>query len=148
MRMPHSNEKRGAKLAASAVAPARLKEVESLCPYCGVGCALTFVVDEEKNKILYTKGRDGAANSERLCVKGRYGFDYAMHAQRLTVPLIRRESSYPKGALSPMTQSSTGGYKKGKERKPGGLVDYRQVMPHFREATWDEALDLIASRLK
>jgi formate dehydrogenase major subunit len=131
-----------------AKAPARLKEVDSLCPYCGVGCALTFVVDEQRNSILYTKGRDGAANSERLCVKGRYGFDYAMHPHRLTVPLIRKETSYPKGALSGLVKNSIPSKAPRKNRKPGGLVDYQEVLPHFREATWDEALDLIASRFK
>jgi formate dehydrogenase major subunit len=129
----------------AAAPPAELKQVESLCPYCGVGCALTFVVDERKNAIVYTKGRDGAPNAERLCVKGRYGFDYAMHPHRLTAPLIRKVSSYPKGPLSGMTRHTIPG---GRDRKAGGLVDYRDVMPHFREASWDEALDLVASRLK
>jgi len=127
---------------ATAVRPAKVKEVDSLCPYCGVGCALTFVVDEDKNRILYTRGRDGAPNAERLCVKGRYGFDYAMHEQRLTQPLIRKAGSYPKGPLSSAAKDSTGA------RKPGGRVDYNELMPHFREAGWDEALDLAASRLK
>ena len=59
-----------------------------MCPYCGVGCQLTYHVKD--NRILYVEGRDGPANHERLCVKGRYGFDYAHHPQRLTKPLIRR----------------------------------------------------------
>ena len=66
-----------------------LKQVESVCPYCGVGCALTYHVDEEANRIVYADGRDGASNHERLCVKGRYGYDYAMHPQRLQKPLVR-----------------------------------------------------------
>src|SRR6188768_3564428 len=64
------------------------KQVDSVCPYCGVGCQLTYNVKD--NKILFVEGRDGPANSSRLCVKGRYGFDYAHHPQRLRVPLIRR----------------------------------------------------------
>src|SRR5688572_23630784 len=64
------------------------KQVDSVCPYCGVGCQLTYNVKD--NKILYVEGRDGPANHKRLCVKGRYGFDYAHHPQRLTKPLIRR----------------------------------------------------------
>ncbi len=63
------------------------KSVNSLCPYCGVGCQLTYHVKDDK--ILYVEGRDGPANHSRLCVKGRYGFDYSRHPQRLTVPLIR-----------------------------------------------------------
>src|SRR5713101_3595735 len=64
------------------------KQVDSVCPYCGVGCQLTFNIKD--NKILYVEGRDGPANHKRLCVKGRYGFDYAHHPHRLTKPLIRR----------------------------------------------------------
>ena len=85
------------------------------------------------------EGRDGSGNDGRLCVKGRYGWDYAMHEQRLTKPLIRREEFYPKRPLSPEVANSRGGKNK--------RSDYAQVMPAFREATWDEALDLIASRL-
>ncbi|MDH4052841.1 MAG: 2Fe-2S iron-sulfur cluster-binding protein, partial [Rubrivivax sp.] len=50
------------------------KQVESVCPYCGVGCQLTYHVKD--NRILFVEGRDGPANQGRLCVKGRYGFDY------------------------------------------------------------------------
>ncbi|HEY6354157.1 MAG TPA: 2Fe-2S iron-sulfur cluster-binding protein, partial [Burkholderiaceae bacterium] len=75
--------------ARDAAMPVPDKQVESVCPYCGVGCQLTYHVKD--NKILYVQGRDGPANHGRLCVKGRYGFDYAHHPQRLRVPLIRRE---------------------------------------------------------
>ena len=119
-----------------------LKPVESVCPYCGVGCALTFHVDEEKNRIVFAEGRESPGNHERLCVKGRYGWDYASHAQRLTKPLIRREEHYPKRPLSKDVRGEADG-----RRKPGGLVDYDEVMPAFREATWEEALDLVASKL-
>ena len=64
------------------------KQVESVCPYCGVGCQLTYNVKD--NKILFVQGKDGPANSSRLCVKGRYGFDYVQHKHRLTKPLIRK----------------------------------------------------------
>ena len=77
-----------------------LKSVDSVCPYCGVGCALTYHVDEERGAISFAEGREQPGNHGRLCVKGRYGWDYAASPQRLTVPLIRREGSYPKGALS------------------------------------------------
>jgi formate dehydrogenase major subunit len=120
-----------------------LRQVESVCPYCGVGCALTFNVDDDRGAIAYADGREQPGSKRRLCVKGRYGWDYTFSKQRLTTPLIRRESSYPKGPLS----SDVRGDKR-RRRKPGGLVDYDEVMPHFREATWEEALDLVASRLK
>ncbi|MGH3287514.1 MAG: 2Fe-2S iron-sulfur cluster-binding protein, partial [Streptosporangiaceae bacterium] len=147
-----------------------LDAVDTVCPYCGVGCALTYYVDRERGAIAYAEGREQPGSHSRLCVKGRYGWDYAASPQRLTTPLIRREESYPKGALSadvrgdmaaggPDVGTANGhgladdggpgekrrGGKRG--RKPGGLVDYAEVLPHFREATWEEALDLVARRL-
>ena len=118
-----------------------LKSVDTVCPYCGVGCALTYHVDEERGAIAFADGRDQPGNKSRLCVKGRYGWDYAASNQRLTTPLIR--VTYPKGALS----GDVKGEGRGRKR-PGGIVDYDEVMPHFREASWEEALDLAASRLK
>ena len=100
------------------------KQVDSVCPYCGVGCQLTYNVKD--NKILYVEGRDGPANHGRLCVKGRYGFDYAHHPHRLTKPLIRREG-VPK----------TGDF----------TMDPDRVMEVFREASWEEALALAGGKL-
>ncbi len=93
------------------------KQVDSVCPYCGVGCQLTYNIKD--NKILFVEGRDGPANHERLCVKGRYGFDYAHHPHRLTVPLIRRADAPKRGDFT---------------------MDPERVMDVFREATWEEAL--------
>jgi formate dehydrogenase major subunit len=149
-----------------------LDQVDSVCPYCGVGCALTYNVDRERGAIAYADGRDQPGSKSRLCVKGRYGWDYAASPQRLTVPLIRRDDAYPKGPLSAdvrgemnrppgeqhMKRPADPGDRRGngtgngkadgrRGRKPGGLVDYAEVLPYFREATWDEALDLVAARL-
>jgi formate dehydrogenase major subunit len=100
------------------------KQVSSVCPYCGVGCQLTYNVKD--NHILYVEGRDGPSNHGRLCVKGRYGFDYAHHPQRLTVPLIRR-AGVPK----------TGDFE----------MDPTRVMEVFREASWEEALEFAGGKL-
>ncbi len=123
------------------VAASELETVESVCPYCGVGCATKFHARE--NKIVFAEGRESPVNHGRLCVKGRYGWDYSTHHQRLTKPLIRREAYYPKGPLSPEVEQSV---RDKKSRRPGGIVDYGQVMPAFREASWDEALDLVGRR--
>ena len=101
------------------------KQVHSVCPYCGVGCQLTYNIKD--NKILYVDGRDGPSNHERLCVKGRYGFDYVHHKQRLTRPLIRKVG-VPKHADVTMDPSNP--------------------LEYFREATWEEALDRAAGGLK
>lgn len=115
-----------------------LTAVDSVCPYCGVGCAVTFY--SKDNRIVMAEGRESPVNHSRLCVKGRYGWDYPMHPQRLTTPLIRRENAYPKGPLSGEVRESV-------SRRAGGIVDYDEVLPAFREATWDEALDLIGEKL-
>ena len=101
------------------------RQVDSLCPYCGVGCQVTFHI--EHDRILFVEGRDGPANHGRLCVKGRYGFDYIHHPGRLTVPLIRKD---------------------GVPKRPGESLDPRNPWTHFREATWDEALDRAAAGLR
>jgi formate dehydrogenase major subunit len=101
------------------------KRVDSVCPYCGVGCHLTYHVKD--NRILYVEGRNGPSNQGRLCVKGRYGFDYVHHPQRLTRPLIRRTGT-PK-AVDP-------------------AIDPADLCSIFREATWEEALDAAAAGLK
>jgi formate dehydrogenase major subunit len=126
----------------------KLRQVDTVCPYCGVGCALTYHVDDERKAIAFAEGRDQPGSKGRLCVKGRYGWDYAASAQRLTTPLIRRDDAYPKGPLSSDVRGDENGGRSERRRKPGGLVDYDEVLPSFREATWDEALDLVARRMK
>ncbi|PPR18424.1 MAG: putative formate dehydrogenase [Alphaproteobacteria bacterium MarineAlpha9_Bin7] len=100
------------------------REVNSLCPYCGVGCQLTYQI--EGDRIVSVVGRDGPANRGRLCVKGRFGFDYIHHSHRLISPLVRKDG-VPKLAED--------------------YVDPGNPYTHFREATWDEALDLAAAGL-
>src|SRR2546426_11732894 len=78
--------------------PAKMTSIPSVCPYCGVGCATTMHVQE--GQLVRVSGRSSPGNQGRLCVKGRYGFDYALHADRLTGPLIRRGEDYPKSVLS------------------------------------------------
>ncbi len=98
------------------------REVDSLCPYCGVGCQVTYHI--AANKILHVEGRDGPANHNRLCVKGRFGFDYIHNPQRLTKPLIR---------------------KPGVAKNANDWVDPADPSTHFREASWLEALDVAAA---
>jgi formate dehydrogenase major subunit len=100
------------------------RKVDSLCPYCGVGCQVTYEVKDEK--VVYATGRDGPANHNRLCVKGRFGFDYIHHPHRLMRPLIRLPN-VPKHAQD--------------------QVDPANPWTHFREATWEEALDRAAAGL-
>jgi formate dehydrogenase major subunit len=98
------------------------RTVDTLCPYCGVGCQTTVHVKQDK--ILYIDGRDGEANQNRLCVKGRFGFDYISHPHRLTKPLIRRD---------------------GAPKSVDCQVDPANPLSHFRETTWEEALTRAAT---
>ena len=100
------------------------KEVKSVCPFCGVGCQVSLKVKD--NKIKFVEGINGPANEGRLCVKGRFGFDYIHHKHRLSKPLIRR-SDAPKKGLN---------------------VDPINWSEFFREASWEEALDFAANGLK
>lgn len=89
-----------------------LQKVATTCSYCGMGCQ--FYLEVKDGKIVKTSSKwDAPANHGWLCTKGRFGWDYVHHPDRLTQPLIRRA--------------------KGGELEP---------------ATWDEALDLIASKFK
>ncbi|MGX9354769.1 formate dehydrogenase subunit alpha [Roseobacteraceae bacterium S113] len=99
-------------------------ETESVCAFCGVGCQISIKVKD--GKVKYVEGINGPANEGRLCVKGRFGYDYIHHNHRLTTPLIRREDAPAKGLN----------------------VDPGNLMTHFREASWDEALDFAAAGLK
>lgn len=88
--------------------PAR--EVKTVCAYCGVGCEIYLGV--RGDRVVSVRGdRKSPVNRGQLCVKGRYGFDFINHPDRLTTPLIKRDGE-------------------------------------FVEATWDEALDLVAAKYK
>ncbi|HVV80658.1 MAG TPA: molybdopterin-dependent oxidoreductase, partial [Pseudolabrys sp.] len=101
------------------------RTVDSVCPYCGVGCQLTYQI--KNDKIVAVTGKNGPANQQRLCVKGRFGFDYVHNPQRLTKPLIRKD---------------------GVPKVPHEFIDPSNPWTHFREATWEEALDRAAGGLK
>jgi formate dehydrogenase major subunit len=100
------------------------REVASVCPYCGVGCQLTYQIKDDR--IAAVTGRNGPANENRLCVKGRFGFDYVHNKQRLLKPMIRRA---------------------GVPKVPHEQIDPSNPWTHFREATWEEALDRAAAGL-
>ena len=95
-------------------------ETDSVCPFCGVGCQISLKVKD--GKVKFVEGINGPANEGRLCVKGRFGFDYIHHDHRLTKPLIRRDDAPAKGL----------------NVDPGNFKEF------FREASWDEALDFAA----
>src|SRR5215207_10821449 len=106
-----------------AYANAPERQVESVCPYCGVGCQLVYQI--KNDRIVAVEGKEGPANHNRLCVKGRFGFDYVHHSDRLTEPLIRKDG-VAKGDVA---------------------IDPANPLTHFREATWEEAMERAAAGL-
>ena len=113
----------GALMATPALGNAKAeRSVDSVCPYCGVGCQITYRI--RGGRPVHVEGRNGPANEQRLCVKGRFGFDYITHSERLRTPLIRLPDA-PKGLN----------------------VDPASPLTHFREADWEEALRVAAEGL-
>ncbi|HEY2135666.1 MAG TPA: molybdopterin-dependent oxidoreductase, partial [Xanthobacteraceae bacterium] len=100
------------------------RKIDSVCPYCGVGCQLTYHIKDDK--LAYVSGKSGPANQSRLCVKGRFGFDYVSNPQRLTQPMVRKD---------------------GVGKAADDLVDPSNPWTHFRPATWEEAMDRAAKGL-
>ncbi len=96
--------------------------IPTTCPYCGVGCTLQLHI---KDDYIYrvTSPFDSPVNHGNLCVKGRFGYDYIFHPDRVTAPLIRKTAQAPGRRTQAFDRSE------------------------WREATWDEALDTIADRL-
>jgi predicted molibdopterin-dependent oxidoreductase YjgC len=89
--------------------PVEVKKVRTTCSYCGVGCQLYLHVAD--NRVVRVTGvEEVGPNHGMLCVKGRFGYDFLGHPDRLKTPLIRENDT-------------------------------------FREATWDEALGLVAGKL-
>ena len=110
---------------AGGLARAPDRTVDSICPYCGVGCQITYKIKDDK--LLFVDGRAGPSNLNRLCVKGRFGFDYVDHPHRLTVPLVRKD---------------------GVAKHADDEIDPANPWTHFRAASWEEALDRAAGGLR
>ena len=100
------------------------KKVDSVCPYCGVGCQTEVSVKDDK--IIQIDGRNGPANENRLCVKGRFGFDYINHDGRITKPLIRRKDAPKKWDIR---------------------IDDKNIYDYFEETSWENAIEVSAKGL-
>ncbi len=96
------------------------KTVATTCPFCGVGCRLDLHVSGSQISHTTTP-YDDIVSKGNLCVKGRFGWDFIYHPDRVLTPLIRQEPQKPG------------------TRKPARADDWRQ-------ASWDEALDLVTTR--
>jgi formate dehydrogenase alpha subunit len=111
--------------------------VKSICGYCGVGCQIEYSLKDEA--IVYAEApADAPVNGDFLCTKGRYGWDFATNSERLNSPMVRRDLAYELGITEEpweLPQESPL-----KLRRP-------KVDDYFVPIEWDDALDLVATRL-
>jgi formate dehydrogenase alpha subunit len=114
----------------------QLKKVETTCSYCGVGCRLNLHV--RNNEIVKVTGAAGPANHGFSCVKGRFGYDYVNHSDRLSKPLVRRY----------LLENGTKDQRL-KTRGGDGHASSLVLGPSsdFVETDWDTALNLVARKL-
>lgn len=158
-----------------------VEKVRTVCPYCAVGCQLDLEVrGNDIQRVTSPWIEETTPNIGSTCVKGRFGFDFTMHRDRLTKPLIRKGWTKRDGAWSwePAAEQTAEWGRRGgpwmrvaeesqtKKRRPKfnplqklPLVDAplgdardRVATPAswyepFREATWEEAMDLTASQM-
>jgi formate dehydrogenase alpha subunit len=114
-----------------------LDRIQTICAYCGVGCSVEYA--KKGDEILYVQsGPDGTANGEFLCTKGRYGWDYATHKQRLTSPMIRKDVAYEMG-LTEVAWTLP-------EESPLSFED-PNIEDSFVPVDWDTALELVSTKL-
>src|SRR5512135_19387 len=96
------------------------KTVTTTCPFCGVGCRLDLHILGDQI-LRVTTPYDNIVSRGNLCIKGRFGWDFIYHPDRVLKPLIRKEL-----------------------QRPGHRT--QAARDDWREATWDEALELVAER--
>ncbi len=70
----------------------QVEKVRTTCSYCGVGCQMDLVVKD--NKVVRIDPADGPSNNELLCVKGKFGFNFIGHPDRLKTPLIKKDGKF------------------------------------------------------
>jgi predicted molibdopterin-dependent oxidoreductase YjgC len=120
------------------------KKVMTTCTYCGVGCQ--FDLNVKDNKIIrVTSNPQAPVNGMHLCVKGRYGYDFVHHADRLTKPLVRRylleQDATPQGRFAGSTMQDAGD----ESRNPKSKI--KNLKSDWVETDWDTALNITAQKL-
>ncbi|STV49066.1 formate dehydrogenase H, selenopolypeptide subunit [Klebsiella pneumoniae subsp. rhinoscleromatis] len=104
-----------------------MKKITSVCPYCGAGCKLKLVVDN--NKIIRAEAADGVTNQNQLCLKGYYGWDFLNDTQLLTPRLKQPMIRYQKGgAFTPVSWQEAIRYTASKLREIKGKHGPRAIM--------------------
>jgi formate dehydrogenase major subunit/formate dehydrogenase alpha subunit len=108
------------------------KLVTTTCTYCGVGCQIDLNV-KDGEIIRVTSNQNAPVNGMHLCVKGRYGYDFVHHPERLTKPMVRKY-------LLDEVQTTVDG------KEPPSFVDRRSS--DWVEVDWDTALTITAQKLR
>lgn len=113
-----------------------MERKKTICGYCGVGCEIEYALKD--GQITYAQSTpDAPVNGELLCTKGRYGWDFATHKERLTSPMIRRDVAYQMGLTQEPwelpTQSPL------EIRKP-------KIEDSFISVDWDTTLNFVGKK--
>jgi predicted molibdopterin-dependent oxidoreductase YjgC len=126
----------------------KVNKIRTTCSYCGVGCNFDLKVRDGKI-VRVTSAQDAPVNGMALCVKGRYGYDYVHHPDRLTRPLVRRELLEDEGRRTKDegTTAARGRASSGERGlTPSSSVLRRAERSDFVEVDWDTALDIVARK--
>jgi predicted molibdopterin-dependent oxidoreductase YjgC len=114
-----------------------LDRVKTICSYCGVGCQVEY--SRKDGQIIYAQAKpDGPANGEFLCSKGRSGWDFAQHPDRLKHPMIRKDVAYKLGITSEPWELP--------KESPLNVRKFK-VEDSFVPVDWDTALSFVAGRM-
>jgi len=106
------------------------KEIDSVCTYCGVGCDITAVVKDNKIEKIYAQ-KDGVVSQGKLCIKGKYGYDFIDAKDRVRTPLISKK----------FLDKNRDILQKYKDK----FTDYNN---NFYSTNFDTAVSIAASKLK
>ncbi len=114
-----------------------LGRVRTVCGYCGVGCNVEFAMKD--GAVVYAQGAPGdTVNGDTLCTKGRYGWDFATHKERLTSPMLRRDVAHQLGLIDEPWEVP----------EKSVLADRRpDINKSHVPVDWDTALNLVADKL-
>jgi predicted molibdopterin-dependent oxidoreductase YjgC len=114
-----------------------LERIKTTCGYCGVGCQVEYAL--RNGQILYAQAKpDAPVNGEFLCTKGRYGWDFATHPDRLTSPMIRRDLAFDLGLTAEPWELPL---------ESPFSVEHPRLEDSFIPVDWDTALEVVTSRL-
>jgi formate dehydrogenase major subunit/formate dehydrogenase alpha subunit len=120
------------------------KIVMTTCTYCGVGCQFELNIKDDRI-IRVTSTEKAPVNGNHLCVKGRYGYDFVHHVERLTKPKVRRYLL--EGEKKEDIRESAIGKRDSEKPSDSQLPNHDSRLWDWVETDWDTALNITANKL-